>query len=65
MEKIFKIEGMSCGHCITAVQKKLSELELKNSEVKIGQAKVEFDENRVNETQIKNAIEKAGYIVQN
>ena len=63
MEKQFNIEGMSCGHCVMAIEKKLNNLDLIKKEVKIGSAKVEFDPSKVSEDAIKNKIEEAGYIV--
>ena len=65
MEKDFKIEGMSCNHCVMAVQKSLSKLNLKKYEVNIGSAKVEFDENQIKEEMIIKAIEDADYKVIN
>ncbi len=60
--KEIKIEGMSCGHCEMAVRKELSRLEnVKIKEVKIGKAIVEYDENKVKEELLYNAVEKAGY----
>ena len=38
---------MSCQHCVMAVQKSLSRLNLKKYDVSIGTAKVEFDEHEV------------------
>jgi copper chaperone len=63
MNKEFKIEGMSCNHCVMAVQKNLAKLNLKEFKVEIGSAKVEFDENKFNEELIIKAIEDAGFIV--
>ena len=65
MKEEFKIEGMSCHHCVHAVQKSLSKLNLKINEVTIGSAKVEFDENEIAEEAIIKAIEGAGYKVVN
>jgi copper chaperone len=60
----FKIEGMSCGHCVMAVRKELSKLEnVKIDDVQIGKAKVEFDESKTQESIIIKAIEEAGYKV--
>ena len=53
MKTIFKIDGMSCQHCVMAVKKEIQKLDVKNLDVKIGEASVEFDE----------SIEQAGYIV--
>ena len=65
MKKEFKIDGMSCHHCVMAVQKNLSGLKLKNYEVKIGSAIIEFDENELKEELIIKSIENAGYKVVN
>ncbi len=63
MEKVFKIEGMSCHHCVIAVKKEIQKLDVQNLEVKIGEASVEFNENKVSEESIKQAIVNAGYVV--
>ena len=63
MEKIFKIDGMSCQHCVMAVKKEIQKLDVKNLDVKIGEASVEFDESKIRVDQINKAIEQAGYIV--
>jgi copper chaperone CopZ len=59
----FKIEGMSCGHCVMAVKKELSKLNLESAEVEIGSAKVNFDETKVDSSLIESAISEAGYKV--
>jgi copper chaperone len=63
MNKEFKIEGMSCGHCVMAVEKELNKLEIKSKNVEIGSAKIEFDPVKVSEEEIKNSITEAGFIV--
>ena len=63
MNKEFKIEGMSCGHCVMAVEKELNKLEIKNKKVEIGSAKIEFDPDKVSEEEINSSITEAGYIV--
>ncbi len=63
MEKEFKIEGMSCSHCVMAVEKELNKLEIKKKKVGIGSAKIEFDPDKVSEDDIKNSISVSGYIV--
>jgi len=65
MKKEFKIEGMSCNHCVMAVQKNLSQINLIKFEVAIGSANVEFDENKITAEEIIKAIEDAGYKVVN
>ncbi|MHB8336686.1 MAG: heavy-metal-associated domain-containing protein [Ignavibacteriaceae bacterium] len=57
-----KIEGMSCGHCVMAVRKELSKMnDVKVNDVQIGSAKVEYDESKVSDKDLENAIENAGY----
>jgi copper chaperone len=58
-----KIDGMSCNHCVMAVKKELSKLDLKLLDVEIGSAKIEYDELKVTEQNIKDAVEEAGYKV--
>jgi len=63
MKKEFIIEGMSCGHCVMAVKKEISKLNVNKLNVEIGNAKVEYDESKLSEEKIKQAITDAGYIV--
>jgi copper chaperone len=63
MEIVFKIEGMSCQHCVMAVKKEISKLDIYSLDVKIGEAKVQFDEEKVQPENIKQSISNAGYIV--
>ena len=61
-KETIKIEGMSCHHCVMAVQKELSKLEnVKVKDVQIGSAEVEFDETKVTDKVLADAIEEAGY----
>ena len=59
--KEIKIEGMSCGHCIKAVNIALSKLDLESFNVKIGSALVTFDNSKVSLETIYEVIENAGY----
>ena len=65
MKAVIKIDGMSCQHCVMAVKKEIQKLDIKNLEVKIGEASVEFDESIVDGQSIRKAIEDAGYTVVN
>ena len=62
-EKIFKIEGMSCQHCVKAVEVELDELNLESYKVEIGSAKINYDEEKVSEEQVVNSITEAGFKV--
>jgi copper chaperone len=56
-----KIEGMNCNHCVMAVKKELSKLNLKLIDVSIGSAKIEYDESKLSKMEIENAVTEAGY----
>ena len=62
-EKNFKISGMSCMHCVMAVKKELSKLDVASIEVEIGFAKIKFDESKVEPSTIERAIAEAGFEV--
>ena len=59
----FKINGMSCQHCVKAVEKELSKLNINSHDVEIGLAEIEYEETIVEESEIISAIEEAGYEV--
>jgi copper chaperone len=61
--KEFIIEGMSCQHCVMAVEKELARLNLEDSGVQIGCAKVTYDETKIEESEIIKAINESGYKV--
>ena len=56
------IDGMTCGHCVSAVQKALAAVDGATSRsVAIGTATVDYDESRVLPAQIVAAVTNAGY----
>lgn len=56
------IEGMSCGHCLNAVNKALSSLDgVQIDSVKIGRAEVHFDPEKIDVARIAAAISDEGY----
>lgn len=59
----FKIEGMSCHHCVKAVVMELDRIGVDSHQVDIGEAIVEYDENKLSEKDIVKAIQEAGYKV--
>ena len=63
--KEFKIEGMSCNHCVIGVKNALKEFNLAELNVEIGKAVVTYDEANTNESDLANAIEEEGYKVVN
>ena len=62
----FKVPEMSCGHCKAAIEgelNKVSGVEYSNADLEEGTVKVFYEEGRVSEEQLKEAIEDAGYTV--
>ncbi|MER3522490.1 MAG: cation-transporting ATPase [Ignavibacteria bacterium] len=58
----FRIEGMTCGHCVMNVRKELSNLQgVIIDDVQIGSARLHYDEAKVSQHEIARAIENAGY----
>ena len=64
--KTYRIEGMSCNHCVMTVRKALSGVEgLEVEDVRIGEADVRIDENGPADALLRKALERAGYRVAN
>ncbi len=62
IETTIQVEGMSCQHCVMRVKKAVEGLAgIVKSDVQVGQIKVTFDESRIRQTAIEDAIVKAGY----
>ena len=56
------IEGMSCGHCLNAVNKALASLDgVQIDSVKIGRADVHYDPSRIDVGRIAAAVSAEGY----
>jgi copper ion binding protein len=63
-EITINIDGMSCQHCVMRVKKALEGLAgVSNLSVEVGSAKMSFDESKIQQADIENAIAKAGYKV--
>ena len=59
-----EIEGMSCGHCVGAVQRALGEVDgVIVEEVSVGSATVTYDPAKTSVDAVSKAVEKAGYAV--
>ena len=65
MDRIkLKIDGMSCGHCINAVDKALKSVDgVQVEQVAIGSATVSYDPTATSAEKITRAIEDEGYTV--
>jgi copper chaperone len=58
------IGGMTCGHCVSAVNGALKNLEgVEVERVTIGKATLSYDDARVSPTDITQAVEEEGYTV--
>lgn len=58
------VEGMSCGHCASSVEKAVSNLgATAKVDLSAKKVSVEYDENKVSVGAIKEAIEDQGYDV--
>lgn len=63
MEKVIKIDGMGCEHCVKSVKETLENLkDVKVINVVIGEAKIEIPEN-YDFSIIVSALDDAGYEV--
>jgi copper chaperone len=64
MTKTLLVEGMSCGHCVKAVEAALKELtEVNNVDVDLSLKKVVVEGENLVEEKLTAAIEDAGYEV--
>jgi len=58
------ITGMSCAHCVNAVQTALRNTPgVKSTSVEIGSADVDYDESAVSPQQLADAVSEEGYQV--
>ena len=56
------IDGMSCGHCLNAVNRALADLPgVEVRSVRIGRAELRYDERAVEPSSIEAAVTGAGY----
>jgi copper chaperone CopZ len=63
-KETFDIDGMSCAHCVAAVEEALSSMEGATvEEVEIGSATVAYDPESIRRSALVDAIEEAGYTV--
>lgn len=67
MEKItLKVEGMSCNHCVNAIEGSVGKLDgVSHTKVNLqeGNVEVEYDSSKVNLDEIKETIDDQGYDV--
>jgi len=63
--KILLIDGMSCQHCVMELKKQLTKLDLKIIDVQIGSAKIEYDDEKVSQARLEEAVKEAGFVLKN
>lgn len=57
-----KIEGVSCQHCVMRVKKAIDLLPgVSEANVDIGTARIRYDELKIREKALREAVEEAGY----
>ncbi|MBD8015584.1 copper chaperone CopZ [Planococcus wigleyi] len=66
MNETLKVKGMSCGHCVNAVESSVSKLQgvsLVKVDLNQGEVAVEFDDGKTSITEIHETIKEQGYEV--
>ncbi len=59
-----KIDGMTCGHCVSSVDKALKKIDgVTVEKVAVGSATVSYDPTAVSEARIAEAVSDEGYSV--
>ena len=58
------ITGMSCGHCVRAVQTALESVDgVEVEDVRVGEARVRYDDEAVSPDAVARAVEDEGFVV--
>ena len=60
-----KINGMTCNHCIKSVDEAIKMLPVDKYEVKLGSLYVEYNPEKIEKSEIINAISDSGFDVVN
>ena len=64
-DMLLKIDGMSCGGCVTSVRNALSRLPgVQVEQVEVGSARVTYDPSRASPELVRRAIVNAGFKAQ-
>ena len=56
---------MSCQHCVMELKKQLSKLDIKIKDIQIGSAEIDYDENKISNAQLEEAVKEAGFSIKN
>ena len=63
--KTLLIDGMSCQHCVMELKKQLTKLDLKIIDVQIGSAEIDYDDEKISDAQLEEAVKEAGFVLKN
>lgn len=66
MKKILEVIGMSCEHCEKAVKEELGKVQgVSSVVVNLKSKQVEVEGENLDDLDLRNAVEEAGYVVEN
>ena len=64
MEKIIKVDGMSCGHCEASVKERLMEIEgIEQVQVNLETKEVKIKGEKISDKEVEEAIDEIGFEV--
>jgi copper chaperone CopZ len=63
--KTLLIDGMSCQHCVMELKKQLTKLDVKINDVQIGSAEIDYDDEKISQAQLEEAVKEAGFKLKN
>jgi copper chaperone len=64
MTETIRITGMHCGGCVNSVKNALGRAGASDADVEIGRARISYDESKISHRQLVEAIEDAGFEVE-
>jgi len=57
------VSGMSCGHCVIALQNELEDKGITVKEISVGRAVIEYDDTAITPDAVTDAVKEAGYLL--
>lgn len=57
------VSGMSCGHCVIALQNELEDKGITVKEISVGRAVIEYDDTAISPDAVIEAVKEAGYLL--
>lgn len=67
IRKEYKVVGMDCPSCAMLIEAELEDAGVENAKCSYAEERltVDFDEEKINETEIKDVVKNTGYTLQN